>query len=94
MSVEKDKERGIRARAFVESDLVREFFKLSREDLFLFIQNSKLDESNKREDAYRMLKLIDKFEVHLTSIVENGKASELIMEEEKKKSLFQRFKVV
>lgn len=77
----KEISRGSRAKELFEDPLLQEAFSLIRQDMHNVWQNSKIDDINAREEAYRLLGLMDKVEKHILHALETGKMASKMLED-------------
>ena len=81
--------RGAQAEDLLNHELIQEFLTKIRENIILEIRNSKDDDAEGRERAYRLLKVVDAFERHFVSIIETGRmAQKQLSAGEKVRNLF------
>ena len=65
--------RGQQAQDLLDNELVKEFLVKIRENLHKDIEFSKAADKEGREEAWRMLKVVNEFERHFLTIIETGK---------------------
>lgn len=70
------KERGARAQALLKNELLTEAFTAIELTLVTAWENTGADESQRREDAWRSLKLLKKLKASIESHVTTGKHAE------------------
>lgn len=73
----------------LNNELVQEFLTKIRKNLHDKIEFSKADDKEGREEAWRLLKVLNEFERHFISIIETGKMAEKQLSmQEKVRNLF------
>lgn len=89
----KDSSRAIEARRIMEQPLVTEALNLIRDNLHAIWETSKHEEHDAREDAWRMLKILNEFERYFVKVMEDGKIAdkELSLLEKAKEKVKQYF---
>lgn len=65
--------RGIRAQQVLENDLVKEALSTIRESILSSWELSKANDKEGREEAWKMLKVVNEFERHLRTVMDTGK---------------------
>ncbi len=80
--------RGERAKLLLENELLKEGFEKIHEALIQSWKESKPDEKERRDDAWRSLKLLEKLQSELTRIVRTGKDAKTRLLEIKPKGIF------
>jgi len=68
--------RGTQAQDFLDHPLTQEFFSKIRENLHKEIEFSKASDTEGREQAWRMLKVVNEFDRHIRSIIETGQLAQ------------------
>lgn len=82
MSLEKEIERGRRAKILLENELFVEALALIRENIHREFENSKSMDKEGREDCYRQLKATNEIERHIISVMNTGEMAKKQKEEQ------------
>lgn len=81
--------RASQAQDVLDNPLVQEFLTKARENIRREFEFSKANDREGREEAWRMLKVLNEFERHFISIIETGKMAEKQLSmQEKVRNLF------
>ena len=82
---EQDIARGERAQALLDNDLLNEAFGKIRSNLHEQFEKSSAKDTEGREEAWKMLKVISEVERHLKSVIHTGKLAKAEKEMESEK---------
>jgi hypothetical protein len=74
--LEKQKQRGIRARQILDDSLTKEALQAIREDIYSDIAKTDHKQLEDRENSYRMLKTLEAFEKKFKRFMEKGTIAE------------------
>jgi hypothetical protein len=92
MALRKAAERGPRAKALLDNDLLKEAFEKIEQTLMDDWRNTSSEDNQRREDAWRTFKLLQNLRGHLGRIVTNGDAAAKELLRVKNPSIIERFK--
>lgn len=92
MGLRKAAERGPRAKALLDNELLKEVFEKIEQTLMDEWKNTSSEDAQRREDAWRSFKLLEGLHGHLTRIVTTGDAAAKELLRIKNPSLLERFK--
>ena len=73
MDLEKEKQRGLRAKAILEDEIFVEALQKIRQDLELQWLNSDIKDSEQRENIFLMRRMVEVVVMQLQSVLETGK---------------------
>ncbi len=73
MDLEKEKQRGLRAKQILEDDIFKESVSIIKASLYQEWQNTPIRDTEGREKVYFMGKMFDTLLVQLQSVLETGK---------------------
>lgn len=76
VELQKQKQRGDRARQLMDDKLICGAFSDIRENIYKKISASTFDQSKEREDCYMMLRAIETFEGQFRKHINTGRAAE------------------
>jgi len=74
--LELERVRGVRAQRLMEDDLLKEALSVIRGNIRDSWETSKANDKDGREDAWKMMKVVNEFERHLRSVMGTGKMAE------------------
>lgn len=72
----KDMERAERAKRVLENELVKEAIEVIKTNVRTAWESSKANDKEGREEAWKMLKVVNEFERHFVNLVTSGKMAE------------------
>lgn len=73
--LERQKQRGIRAKQLLDDELIKGAFHDIRENIYQKIGSSSFDQSKEREDCYHMLRAVETLEGVFKRHINTGKAA-------------------
>jgi hypothetical protein len=76
IELERQKQRGIRAKQLLDDELIRAAFNDIRGNIYQKIGSSSCDQSKEREDCYYMLRAVETFEGMFKRHINVGRAAE------------------
>lgn len=85
MKLEDESRRGERARQLLKDPMIQEFLKDLRENVYINIRTSHYKDVDEREDLYKMLKVMDKFEEIFERHIRTGKLAQSKLDQLKTK---------
>lgn len=92
MGLRKAAERGPRAKALLDNELLKEAFEKIEQALMDDWRNTSSEDNQRREDAWRSYKLLQNLRGYLTRLVTTGEASAKELLKVKNPSIIERFK--
>lgn len=90
MTPEKELERGARAKALIENDLLQEAFDLMRDNLIESWKGTKGIDTDGREKAWMMMKVLDEVERYLHNVLQTGKLAEKMIEDAQRQEMLKK----
>ena len=76
LKLRKQSERAAHAKRVMENPMVVDALSLIRSNLHAIWETSSYEKKEEREDAYRMLKVVNEFERFFLKVMEDGKIAE------------------
>ena len=76
VDLQRQKQRGIRAKQLLDDELIRAAFNDIRENIYQKIGTSSFEQSDEREDCYRMLRAVETVEGQFKRHINTGRAAE------------------
>lgn len=76
LKLKRDQQAGLKARQLLEDPMINDALNAIRKNLYDKIARSDFDQSEAREDAYRMLRSVEAFEGQFKRFINTGKIAE------------------
>ena len=76
LKLRKHTERADHAKRVMEDEIVVEALTLIRSNLHAIWESSRVEDKEPREEAYRMMKVLNEFERYFLKVMEDGKIAE------------------